>query len=253
MAVPWLLAAGGSIMVMPVAGCAASSSVSMVGVKDCASGSSGSCTMALTSSPALVVCAPVFSFERRFGTEKLLRSVRKGRGPVLRRKIAVVCLEVLAIWAIVYLRQWNETLDYIGPASLDAPIQNIALLSRSSLRVTLKQFLILVFALRLLGMLTVGLLVSWLSSRAKGWEQAVLAGTGLLILPALLYYFDRAWAGNLSVLPILTGVEPLIPGPTQRGNMVRLLVWSAAAALLFGSACRSWRGKMKKIGKGDSF
>ncbi len=195
----------------------------------------------------LLVCAPVFSFERRFGTEKLLRSVRKGRGPVLRRKIAVVCLEVLAIWAIVYLRQWNETLDYIGPASLDAPIQNIALLSRSSLRVTLKQFLILVFALRLLGMLTVGLLVSWLSSRAKGWEQAVLAGTGLLILPALLYYFDRAWAGNLSVLPILTGVEPLIPGPTQRGNMVRLLVWSAAAALLFGSACRSWRGKMKKI------
>ena len=191
----------------------------------------------------LLVCAPVFSFERRFGTEKLLRSVRKGRGPVLRRKTAVVCLEVLAIWAIVYLRQWNETLDYIGAASLDAPIQNLALLSRASLRVTLKQFLLLVFALRLLGMLTVGFLTAWLSSRARSWEQAVLAGAGLLILPALLYYFDRAWAGNLSVLPILTGVEPLIPGPTQRANMVRLPLWLAAAAGLFGSACRAWRGK----------
>lgn len=193
----------------------------------------------------LLVCAPVFSFERRAGTEKLLRSLRKGRGPVLRRKIAVVCLEVLAIWAIIYLRQWNETLDYIGAASLDAPIQNIALLSRSSLRVTLKQFLILAFALRLVGLLAVGFLTAWLSSRAKSWEQAVLTGAGLLLLPGLLYYFDRAWAGNLSVLPILTGVEPLIPGPTQRGNMVRLPVWLALAAVGFASACRTWRGKMK--------
>ena len=181
----------------------------------------------------LLVCAPVFSFERKAGTEKLLRTAPKGRGPVLRRKYAAVCLEALAIWAILYLRQWTGTLDYIGSASLDAPIQNVRLLSDSPLRVTLKQFLALAFALRLTAMLVVGLLVAWISFQAKSWEQAVLAGAVLLLLPGVIYYFDQPWGGYISVLPMLTGIELLIPGRTTVLYALASLCW--LAIVVYGS------------------
>ncbi len=181
----------------------------------------------------LLVCAPVFSFERKAGTEKLLRTTPKGRGPVLRRKYATVCLEALAIWAILYLRQWTGTLDYIGSASLDAPIQNVRLLSDSPLRVTLKQFLALAFALRLTAMLVVALLVAWISFRAKSWEQAVLAGAVLLLFPGVIYYFDQPWGGYISVLPMLTGIELLIPGRTTVLYALASLCW--LAIVVYGS------------------
>ena len=188
----------------------------------------------------LLVCAPVFSLERKAGTEKLLRSTAKGRGSVLRRKYAVLCLEALAIWAIIYIRQWTGTLDYVGAASLDAPIQNLSLLARSPLRVTLKQYLALVFAVRLAAMLPVAGLIAWLSARTNSWEQTVLAGAALLLLPAAICYFDRPWAGFVSVLPMLTGVELLSP---ERGALLRAvlaLCWLGLALILTRCAARSW-------------
>lgn len=195
----------------------------------------------------LLVCAPVFCLERKAGTEKLLRTTPKGRGPVLRRKYTVVCLEALAIWAILYLRQWSGTLDYIGAASLDAPIQNIRLLSDSPLRVTLKQFLALSFALRLAAMLAVSLLIACISFRSNSWEQAVLTGAALLLLPGVLCYFDRPWAGYLSVLPMLTGLELLLPGQTAAINTLVSLFWLALIACFSVLDAKKWVGKRKVL------
>ena len=190
----------------------------------------------------LLVCAPVFSFERKAGTERLLRTTPKGRGPVLRRKYAVLCFEALTIWAILYLRQWTGTLDYIGAASLDAPIQNLSLLARSPLRVTLRQFLALVFALRLAGLLIAALLIAGLSAKAGSWEQAVPAGAVLLLLPAAAYYFDRSWAAYLSPLPMLTGVELLVPGGAPRGTIFLSAVWLLLAVCVTRVIHRKWVG-----------
>lgn len=188
----------------------------------------------------LLVCAPVFSFERKAGTERLLRSTPKGRSPVLRRKYALLCLEALAIWAVLYIRQWTGTLDYIGSASLDAPIQNIRLLARSPLRGTLRQFLTWIFVLRLAALELTALLLAWLSARAKSWEQTILAGAGLLLLPAAIYYFDRPWAGWISVLPLLTGAELLVPGNHSVLKTLLALFWLVLSAGLSLSVRRRW-------------
>ena len=180
----------------------------------------------------LLVCAPVFSFEKQAGTEKLLRTAPRGRGPVLRRKYAVICLEALGLWAILYARQWTATADYIGAASLSAPVQNIDLLSASPLRVNLKQFLALVFALRLAAMEIAVLIIAGLSAGTKSWEQTVLAGAGLLLLPATLWYFDQSWAGSVSLLPMLTGTELLVPSGQNTLFAVLSGGWLAAALLL---------------------
>lgn len=191
----------------------------------------------------LLVCAPVFAFERKAGMEKLLRTLPKGRRPVLLRKYAVLFLEALAIWAILYIRQWTGTLDYIGTASLDAPIQNIRPLSGSPFRMTLKQFLALAFALRLAAMLVVGLLLAWISFMAKSWEQTVLTGAALLLLPAVIYYFDRPWAGYISVLPMLTGMELLIPDRTTVLRALTALCWLAIVVYCSMLIRTKWIGR----------
>ena len=191
----------------------------------------------------LLVCAPVFAFEKQAGMEKLLRSMAKGRSPVLLRKYAVIFLETLALWAILYLRQWTATTGYIGAASLDAPIQNIALLARSPLHVNLRQFLALVFVLRLAAMEIAALLIAWLSFKAKSWEQTVLTGAGLLLLPGVLYYFDRSWAGYVSMLPMLTGVELLVPGDHAAVNTILALCWFVLSTWLSLLVRQHWNRK----------
>ena len=188
----------------------------------------------------LLVSAPVFALERRAGTETLLRTSRRGRSSVLWRKYAVVWLEAAAVWALVYLRQWDVTLDYLGAASLDAPVQNIALLAATPLPVTLRTLLGLIFALRLGALLICGTLIAWLSARCRSWEQTVLAGVGLLLLPGAAVYFDRAWAGWISVLPMLTGTELALPGQGQTGRIIVALGWLGLAAFLTRRVRQRW-------------
>ena len=180
----------------------------------------------------LLTCGPVFAFEVRAGTVTLLRTTPNGRGPLFRRKYAVLFVEVLAIWAILYLRQWSATLDHVGVVSLDAPIQNVAILSHLPIHCTLRQILALIFVLRLVGMLVVGLLTAWISSRSKTWEQTVLTGSALLLLPALLAYFDRPWANYFSVLPLLTGTDLILSLPTNTEHVIQ--VRSAATLVASG-------------------
>ena len=188
---------------------------------------------AIVAAALVIICAaPIFTFEKRAGTEKLLHSTLRGRGFVFIRKYLIILLEVAAIFALVYLRQWIRLVRCLGESTLSAPIQNADILAHSDLRITLGTFIALIFGLRLLALIAVGCFTAFISSRSQSWEKAALTGFALILLPGVLLYFGSEWVGYISIIPGISAVDILVPSSRSAAFAVITAVLMAAAAVL---------------------
>ena len=196
---------------------------------------------ALIAMAFIILCiAPVFAFERQAGTERILRATPRGRASVFFSKYAVLFVETLAIWALIYLRQWIKTADLLGHDLLAAPIRNIEVLSGFPINITFGGYLAVFFVLRFIGMLIVSHVMACLSSLVNGWEKAVMLGVGFLMIPAVLYYFGQNWAGYISVMPVISASEYLAPTEGVNIYAILALCWLLLAVFLTLLAYRSW-------------
>lgn len=182
--------------------------------------------------------SPVFTFEKRSGTEKLLLSLPRGRKKLFFRKYAVVLLECVFLWVVIYARQWRNTVEFIGPELLAAPARNADSLSAVSPHVTLGGFLLITYLLRLAAMIISSHIVIWISLRFRDWEKAALVSAAALLLPALLYYLGQSWAGVISVLPYLSAVD-LVSNwrPEESFGLAAWLVMASASVI---SSAKKW-------------
>ena len=147
-------------------------------------------------------CAGLGAFERQSGVVPMLRSTKRGRNGLLRRKVIVAVLLTAFVWAAVYMRELHTFLAWRQPQTLAAPVQNIDALAGFPIVLTLKQYLMLLYAIRFVMLLGVGFAVLLLSHHSPGVQTAYLISAGSLGIPALL-----------TVLGIdgLKWVSPLVP------------------------------------------
>ena len=196
---------------------------------------------ALIALAFIVLCiAPVFAFERQSGTERILRAAPKGRAAVFFSKYIIIWLETLFIWGFIYLNQWIKVVGAVGSDMLAAPIQNIAVFDGFPISMTFGAFLAVYYILRYVGMLIAAHIVAWTSNSVNGWEKAVMLGTGILIVPAVLYYFGQNWAGFVSVLPCISAVELTVRSDKTAVMCILAAVWLAVAVLLTVLSYRNW-------------
>lgn len=188
----------------------------------------------------ILISAPVFSFEKQGGTELLLRSTPRGRRSVFIRKYAVIFLETLLLWAVIYLREWIGTAKLIGDTALNANIGNINMLADFPVSMSLKAFLACVFMLRLVAMLMAASFTARLSLRLGTWEKTVLAAAGMLLVPAGLCYFDSTWAGFISLSPFITGYEALTDFTGAQPLTYMLILWFLLALISILSSYVLW-------------
>ena len=184
--------------------------------------------------------APLFAIERKIGTEKLLRSTASGRGKVFWAKYLVMTLTVLAIWCCVYLREWLAIRKDFGVELMRCPIQNFSVLTNFPIVMRFGTFLILLYALRFVGLMIAAFVVAFLSARVNTWEKAILLGAGILLIPAALLYFGQDWAGYLSVLPNVAVTELLVTMGRFSVKSALFFIWIVLAAVLTMLVYRSW-------------
>lgn len=188
-----------------------------------------------------ILCtAPLFSLEAGAGTEKLIRATERGRGRLLLAKYGALWLEIVLIWAAVYLPQWKKTADFIGRELLLAPLGNIDALHDFPIRTTIGGFLATLSLFRLIALGTVAHLAAWFSAHVSAWTKAALSAVGLMLLPALLCCLGQSWAAVLTPLIGVSGLE-LLNGT----GALRSAVWTSAvgfllALLLTYRAVRRW-------------
>ncbi len=181
---------------------------------------------------AILIAAPLFTVEKSCGTDKLLRSTARGRGGVFARKYLVLLVEIVAVFAILYTRQWMREVRLLGPDMLGAPIRNADMFAGTRLDLSLGGLMGAVFALRLVSLIAVGLIAAFVSARSQTREKAALVCAALMLVPGAVLYFGSEWAGYLSVIPGISAVDVLVPSAHSAGfAIVTSAVLAAAVAL----------------------
>lgn len=199
----------------------------------------------VSSALVILIASPIFALEKRCGTEKLLHSSVRGRGYVYLRKYLIVLIGVVAVFAIVYTRQIIREVRFVGVDKLSAPIQNADMLAGSRLRITLGAFIAAGFCLRFLSLAAVGLFTAFISQRSQSWEKAALTAAALILVPGVLYYFGREWAGFVSIIPGVSAFDLLVPSKSSSAlaAVTALLIAASAALTAIGYARSSKRAR----------
>ena len=169
-------------------------------------------------------CAGLFAFERQSGVVPMVRSTRWGRGGLFRRKAILTAALTTFVWAVVYMRELWTFLERHQPESLAAPVQNIDALADFPVVLTLTQYLVLLYAIRLVMLLCVGFVVLLISVRSPSVQAAYLISAAILGVPALLTVLG---------MDILKWGSPLVPVSSAEllwglgsGDLIYALPWA---------------------------
>ncbi len=154
---------------------------------------------------AILCCAGIFSMENTFGTKKLLRICRRGlRLPYDKMGLTLLFSTVAA--AIVEITRFAiVTKDYLLLYANEAPVQSLMDMADFPIRITLQQYLILLFVIRLLGAWLVGMLIAVVSSFCRSDAVSIAASFGVIAVPVIAVAAGVQPLQYISVLPFCGG------------------------------------------------
>jgi hypothetical protein len=124
--------------------------------------------------------------ERQGNMCALQRSMKRGRGTLLAGKIGVLVVLCAVLCAGVHGAQVYQIGKAIGFSHLGTAVQALDALRSFPLHFTIRGYLIVVFFVRLLGTVSVGLLMMALSAHSKNKLAAMGFGMLLFVAPVLL-------------------------------------------------------------------
>ncbi|MFA7673283.1 MAG: hypothetical protein WCY62_05470 [Clostridia bacterium] len=146
-----------------------------------------------------VMIAGVFAYEHQQKMKYLLCSTDKGRSVLWRKKTVSACILTTVVWLIVYGFEILHTTRVYGSLhSFSAPIQSI--MSEFPFRMSILSYLVLMYLLRLVVLLTVSFMVLLVSNLCSKVNAAVIVSLAIFILPAsivimggeIMEYFSAA-------------------------------------------------------------
>lgn len=173
---------------------------------------------------ATLLAVPLWTFERQAWVTTMLRSTPRGRGRLLRRKAVVAAVLGGFVWACVYMRELWIFLEWIPKRdTLASAVQNIDALMAFPLSVTLRQYLAILYAVRLVMLVGVAEIALTIGLFCPNIRTSYIVGAVVLGLPALLTALGAE---------MFQWVSPLVPTASAElmwglgsGGFVYLLPW----------------------------
>lgn len=175
------------------------------------------------------LCSAVFTYERQSGVSFTIRSLRHGRKTVFARKVLIGMSFAVFVWAAVYMRELWSFLDSSKMKSLGAPVQNVAALAQFPLKMTIMQYLIILYTVRLLMLICVAFVVLLISSYAKNILIAYLLGAGILVVPAALVVLGLDAMKYLSLIAPVSSAE--LMWNMGSGSLLPIIPWTLILVL----------------------
>lgn len=161
-----------------------------------------------------LICATVFSSEKEHRMTALNRTTPQGRSRLWRHKVLLASSAVTAIFVISYGGELLRTMKVYGDLNyLQAPIQQLLAFRSLPITLSIGQFLLMLYGVRLLALLALAALVLLVSELAPGDEAALILNTLLCLVPAFLTYTGtNRYAWTSFVIP-LSAIEHLAFNP----------------------------------------
>lgn len=152
----------------------------------------------------VLCCSSIFSRENTFGTRKMLRICAAGNRLMMDKVLLSVLLSAV-ITAMVYgTRIAIVCKDYLMQYA-EAPVQSILIFQNYSHSLSLFQYLLWLFGLRLLGGMIAGLMAAAVSSLSRSDSVSIALGVAVLAAPVIAVGAGVGLMQFVSVYPILSG------------------------------------------------
>lgn len=152
----------------------------------------------------VLCCSSIFSRENTFGTRKMLRICAAGNRLMMDKVLLSVLLSAV-ITAMVYgTRIAIVCKDYLMQYA-EAPVQSILIFQNYSHSLSLFQYLLWLFGLRLLGGMIAGLMAAAVSSLSRSDSVSIALGVAVLAAPVIAVGAGVGLMQFISVYPILGG------------------------------------------------
>ena len=180
----------------------------------------------------IFLTAGISSYEKQSGVVPMLRSLKNGRRKLLFRKILIALLLTVFSWGFVYLREMLQFISRYGSGMLPASLKSIPDFAAFPLNLTVRGYLVLLEGTRLLMLFSVAFSSLLISSYLPNVRVSYLAGTAVLVLPALFTVLGIGVFRFVSpLIPVSAAELYLKAGSGQRLCFLPFVIW-----LLIGHA-----------------
>lgn len=184
----------------------------------------------------IFLCASIASFENQSGVVKMLRSLKHGRRQLSTMKTVLCVLMAVFVWAVVYLRELQVFRASVDMETFAAPVQSLKSLAIFPLKVTIGQYLSLLYGARLLMLIATSFVVLLISHLSPNIRTAYILSIAILVIPTLLVVLGAEVLKWLSALVPVSAAELLwAMGSGTVLPALGFLVWLAVgiAAMLY--------------------
>lgn len=153
---------------------------------------------------AVLCCGTVFARENTFETRKLLRICKCGKRLLYDKIMVSVLVSVFTVIIVNVGRYTVVDKNYLL-SEWSAPVQSVMALSGIRYHLSLGQYLLLLWGLRLTGGILTGFIIAAVSSFCKNETTAIAASMAVLAGPVLAVGVDVDILNYISVYPFSSG------------------------------------------------
>lgn len=180
------------------------------------------------------------AYERQAGVVYMLRSVKRGRRGIFRRKTVLAVLLAVAVSAILYGHEILRFLEEYQPSVLAAPVQNLDFLQDFPLKLSISGYMALTYGLRTCMLILTAFVAMFIGSRANRMEGAYMLVLGILGVPALLLILGLDVFGWVSPAILISTSQLLNLTASQPLAILPWILWAAAGGLAWFFSRKYW-------------
>lgn len=183
----------------------------------------------------------VKSYESSQNAEKFIKSTKRGRNSLYKRKGIVAVLTALFVFLPVAISGFYSVYKTYGMAGFGMSVQSLDEFAEFPINLTLGSMLLLVWILRYIMLAAVALIILFLSGKAKNMMISLFVCLLVILVPAGIVYMGFSAVSFLSVLRPMT--------VTYFWNQYGFdgVLWFLPCFILLAAGTAAWR-----LGKRDS-
>lgn len=150
---------------------------------------------------AMLLCifliSPLIAGDNKYRMSYVISSTSSGRNSYIRRNImtaGVYGLISALLWIVSYAAVISR---YYGHGGLSASVRSISDFVNFPVNITLLQYIVLLSFLRTAGIITVSLIMLWISSKCRNTTSAILINFAVFVLPIIIFLLGAEYVNNI--------------------------------------------------------
>ncbi|OQB54084.1 MAG: ABC-2 family transporter protein [Firmicutes bacterium ADurb.Bin146] len=159
----------------------------------------------ITAILVILCMVNIFVIEYRENTYNIINVTKYGRQRTFWYKIGIKISMVIMIITITYVPYVIRIMKNYGLTCLDAPIISMNSFSTLSINTSILEYIILVFLMKILGLILAGILIAFLAVKLKSFIVTAVVSTFIIVIPSFLAYIGLDVFEKLGFNPFLLG------------------------------------------------